>query len=202
MRDTVYLFVFDGAADHEVALALTEIRRPGAYRLRTVATAGAGVELASGLHLRPDMQLHAIDPARAVLALLPGGLQWLRGDGAPIVQWLPRLLAAGVPLAAIGTGTLALARAGLLDRRRHTGNRRGHIDAFVPGYRGAAHYQADLLAASDAGVITASGLAPVEFAREVIGVLDLYDGDDLRHWYRLFKHAQPPPWLADAPALA
>jgi hypothetical protein len=34
----------------------------------------------------------------------------------------------------------------------------------------------------------------VEFAREVIHTLDLYSPSDREHWYRLFKHAQLPPW--------
>ena len=37
MRNTVYFFVFDGYADWEAALALCEIRRPGDFRVRTVA---------------------------------------------------------------------------------------------------------------------------------------------------------------------
>ena len=36
----------------------------------------------------------------------------------------------------------------------------------------------------------------IEFAREIIHTLDLYSASDREHWYRLFKHALPPPWLA------
>jgi len=47
---------------------------------------------------------------------------------------------------------------------------------------------------SDGGVITASHLGSVEFAHEIIHTLDLYNASDREHWYRLFKHAQLPPW--------
>ena len=51
---------------------------------------------------------------------------------------------------------------------------------------------------TDDGVITAGSVGCVEFAREVIRVLDLYDERDTAMWYRLFKHGVPPPWFAPA----
>jgi len=89
---------------------------------------------------------------------------------------------------------LALARAGLLDHCRHTGNWAGQLAAQVSGYRGAEQFDAEVLAVSDDGVISASHLGSIEFAREVIHTLDLYGAADREDWYRLFKHAQLPPW--------
>ena len=97
-------------------------------------------------------------------------------------------------MAAIDSGVLALARAGLLDDCRHTGNWAGQIATQVPDYRGTDQYDSDVLAVSDGGVISASHLGSVEFARGVIRTLDLYSPADREHWYRLFKHAQLPPW--------
>jgi hypothetical protein len=51
-----------------------------------------------------------------------------------------------------------------------------------------------VLAVSDGGVISASHLGSVEVAHEVIRTLDLYSASDREHWFRLFKHAQLPPW--------
>jgi hypothetical protein len=59
-----------------------------------------------------------------------------------------------------------------------------------------------VLAVSDGGVITASHLGSVEFAREVIRTLDLYSASDRELWYRLFKHAQMPPWCVGDTAAA
>jgi hypothetical protein len=102
--------------------------------------------------------------------------------------------AAGAPVAGIDSGVLALARAGLLDACRHTGNWTGQIAGQVPAYAGGDQYDSDVLAVSDGGVISASHLGSVEFAREIIRTLDLYSPSDRDHWYRLFKHAQLPPW--------
>src|SRR6185437_6421938 len=78
------------------------------------------------------------------------------------------------PDLALEEGVLALARSGLLDQRRHTGNWAGQLAAQVPGYRGTEQFDAEMLAVSDDGVISASHLGSIEFAREVIHTLDLY----------------------------
>src|SRR3954467_9368976 len=49
MRNIVYFFVFDGFADWEAALALCEIRRPGDFRVRTVALERRPVQSMGGL---------------------------------------------------------------------------------------------------------------------------------------------------------
>ena len=143
---------------------------------------------------------------RATSRLRIDGVLTVSADRAvPVVAAVAaarRVHAAGAPVAGIDGGVLALARAGLLDHCRHTGNHAGHIDMHVPDYRGAEQYDATVLAVSDGGTLTASELGSVEFAREVIRTLDLYNASDREHWFRLYKHALPPPWLAGATAAA
>ena len=194
MRDTAYFLVFDGFADWQAALALCEIRRPGDWLVQTVGFDRMPLTSMGGLGVRPDLTLDELDHARAAMLIVPGGHLWQRGAGESAVAAIAQVHAAGAPVAGIDSGMLALARAGLLDHCRHTGNWAGHIDSHVPGYTGAEQYDASVLAVSDGGVISASHLGSVEFAREVIRTLDLYSPSDREHWYRLFKHAQLPPW--------
>ena len=199
MRNTVYFFVFDGYADWEAALALCEIRRPGDFRVRTVALDRRPVQSMGGLTVLPDLSLDEIEADRALLMILPGGTAWERGEIEPVSATLRRLHGEGATIGALCSGVLALAYAGLVDTRRHTGNYAGHIETYVPDYAGGAHYDADALALTDDGVITAGGVSGIEFAREVIRALDLYDERDTEAWYRLFKHAIPPPWFVATP---
>ncbi|HUH56094.1 MAG TPA: DJ-1/PfpI family protein [Rhodanobacter sp.] len=204
MRDTVYFLVFEGFADWQAALALCEIRRPGDWRVQTVGFSSAAVVSMGGLTVSPDVTLAQIDVERAALLVVPGGHLWQRGDGDgdAAVAAIRRVHDGGAPVGAIDSGVLALARSGLLDYCRHTGNWAGHIDSHVPTYAGATQYDAGVLAVSDGGVITASHLGSVEFAREVIRTLDLYSASDRELWYRLFKHAQMPPWCVGDVAAA
>lgn len=62
---------------------------------------------------------------------------------------------------------------GLLDTRAHTGNHPSELRDLVPDYRGAALYRDQPQAVRDGGVITASGAAPVSFAREILDAIGL-----------------------------
>lgn len=53
------------------------------------------------------------------------------------------------------------------------------------GYRGADHFRHEL-AVTDGDVITASGIAPVEFAREIFSRLEIFEPHVLDTWYRLY----------------
>ena len=196
MRNIVYFFVFDGFADWQAALALCEIRRPGDFRVRTVALERRPVQSMGGLSVLPDLALDEIEADSAVLMILPAGTLWERGEIRPVSATVRRLHEAGAAIGALSSGVLALAHAGLVDRRRHTSDYAGHVETYVPEYLGAAHYDGAALAVSDDGVITSAGACGVEFAREVIRALDLYDDRDVATWYRLFKHGVPPPWFA------
>jgi putative intracellular protease/amidase len=199
MRNIVYFYVFDGFADWEAALALCEIRRPGDYRVRTVGQDRRPVQSMGGLTILPDVSIDEIAAESAALIILPGGTAWERGEHAAIHAVLRRLHAGGTIVAALCGGVLALARAGLVDARRHTANYAGYIETYVAAYAGAAHCDTAMLAITDDGVITAGSVGGIEFAREVIAALALYDSRDTIAWYQLFKHAVPPPWFAPAP---
>jgi len=202
MRNTVYFLVFDGFADWHAAHALCEIRRPGEWQLRTVGFSLQPVLSMGGLRVVPELTLDRLDLQRAAMLIVPGGYLWEHGHGDEAVDAARRVHAAGAPVAAVDSGVLVLARAGLLDACRHTSSWPGHIGAHVPGYAGADQFDPTVLAVSDGGTITASQLGSVEFAREVIRTLDLYSPSDREHWYRLFKHALPPPWCAADAATA
>jgi putative intracellular protease/amidase len=202
MRDTVYVLVFEGFADWQVALALAEIRRPGEWEVRSAGFTRSPVTSMSGLRVQPDVSVDEIDLAAAALLILPGGHLWLSTQLEQSAAVARQVYQAGAPVAAIDQGVLAVARAGLLEHCRHTSNWPGQIGREIPAYAGQDQYDANVLAVSDGGVITASHLGSIEFAREIIHTLDLYTASDRDHWYRLFKHAVPPPWLAGEPVEA
>lgn len=199
MRDTVYVLVFEGFADWQVALALAEIRRPGDWEIRSAGFTREPVTSMSGLQVLPDIAMDELDLGAAALLILPGGHLWLSTQTEHVATLARRVHSAGAPVAAIDEGVMALARAGLLDHCRHTGNWPGQIGREVADYAGHEQYDANVLAVSDGGVITASHLGSIEFAREIIHTLDLYSTSDREHWYRLFKHALPPPWFSSEP---
>jgi putative intracellular protease/amidase len=123
---------------------------------------------------------------------VPGGDLWESSyPEAEVNKVLNDLVAAGVPIAVICGGTLAAARAGLLNDRRHTSNMPGYIAEHAPDYSGASMYET-IPSVNDRGVITASGLAPVEFAREIFKQLRIFSAADEELWFDMFKHGRIP----------
>lgn len=196
---TVHLFVFDGLADWEAGHAVAGINteafqlRPGAHRVRTVGLDPQPVTTRGGLRVLPDTTLDALDPASSAMLILPGGDAWDQGGNNEATQKARSFLAAGVPVAAICGATAGLARAGMLDDKRHTSNAREYLQAT--GYAGAALYS-DEPAVTDGDLITASGIAPVDFAYHVFSRLGLYRAEVLDAWRGLFKSGDPAYYAA------
>lgn len=192
MRDLAYLLVFDGFADWEPSFAVAEINKAERYSVKTVGFTPEPVVSMGGLRVLPDGSLGDVDRERAALVILPGGDMWEEGDGrAELWPLLRELHEEGVPVAAICGATLEVVRGGLHRGRRHTSNGLEYLRGLVPDYDGAGDYVPEL-AVRDGRLITASGAAPVEFAREILEVLDIYSESDRQTWFELFKYGVMP----------
>ncbi len=192
----VYFLVVPGFADWEPAHALAELRRHGGYRVEVVGLTASPVESMGGLRVQPSRSLADVDPADVAVFIMPGGDRWETSPLEPeLAALLSQLDAAGVPLAAICAATVAIARMGLLRGRRHTSNGRAYLEQQVPGYDGGAEYM-EAPAVRDRGLITASGLADVEFAAELFNELEVLSESDRVEWAKLFRSGRLPPGFA------
>ena len=189
----VHVIVFEGFADWEPAHALAELRRYGKRQVLSVGFTVAPVVSMGGLRITPDTTLDAVAPPEVELLILPGGDMWQGDeyDAAAISALVRELLDADTPVAAICAATVPLARAGILDDRRHTSNAPEYLTKFAPAYRGLDHYVTEL-AVRDRHLVTASGLGSVDFAREIFAELDVFPPEQREMWFDLFKHAKYP----------
>ena len=189
----VHVLLFDGFADWEPAHALAELQRSGKRVIRTVGFSPTPIVSMGGLRVMPDVALADVEPADVELLILPGGDLWESADypRAQLESLVHALLARDTPVAAICGATVALARAGVLNDRRHTSNARDYLSTNAAEYRGAAAY-VDTLAVRDRRVITASGLGPVDFARAIFAELGVFSEADRQLWFDMFKHGRLP----------
>jgi putative intracellular protease/amidase len=186
----VYLFVVEGFADWEPAHAVAELRRYGKYRVETVGLTRDPVESMGGIRVLPSKTIGEVDLADVAVFILPGGDRWEKQPVEPDLQaLLERMNERQVPIAAICGATTAVARIGLLKGRRHTSNGLPYLRAAVPDYSEADQY-VDEPAVRDRGLITASGLGDVEFARELFEELNVLKSDDRVEWARIFRTAR------------
>lgn len=188
----VYVLVFDGFADWEPAHALAELRRSGKRDIVVVGFNSNPVVSMGGLRVMPHRSLAEVAADQVGLLILPGGDLWESGEYAQttLSALLRQLEVSRIPIAAICGATLALARAGLLNDRRHTSTVPGDLNT-APEYSGAAYYLSTP-AVTDRGVITASGLASVDFAREVLAMFGVFSTADQALWFDMYKHGRLP----------
>lgn len=199
-RRTVYLAVYDTYADWETGHATAHLAQNG-FTVRTVGPTTDPVTSMGGLTVLPDLALAELRPEDAALLILPGAGLWDTGDElVPFARAARTFLDAGVPVAAICGATAGLAREGLLDERAHTSAVSFYLAAT--GYEGGKQYvDADAVtdhggagsggAGSGGALVTAGPTEPVAFAREILALLGVFEGEKLDAWYRLFHDSDP-----------
>jgi len=192
----VYLLVVAGFADWEPAHAVAELRRHGHYRVEVVGLTHDPVRSMGGLDVQPARSIADVDPEDVAVLIVPGGDGW---EGQPIpselTAFLQRLDGNRVPIAAICAATTVVARTGLLRGRRHTSNGLAYLQKQVPSYTEQGKY-VDEPAVRDDGLITASGLADVEFAAVIMEELGVLTEERRALWTRLFRGGRMPTGAA------
>jgi putative intracellular protease/amidase len=185
-----HLALYDMLADWEVGHLLVELRTGrftgGPWNIVTVAESPEPINTMGGLRIMPDMILDDLEPADSNLLILPGADIWDAGRGAAFAAAAARFLDAGVPVAAICGATAGLARAGLLDERRHTSAAAEYL--MATGYAGGDHY-IDERAVVDGDLITAGPQSPVQFASATLRHFGLASTRTLEAYERVFHGA-------------
>lgn len=194
----IYLFLFDTLSDWEIGYLVAGINNPmmqlnpQKYQLKTFSIDGKPVRTIGGLQITPDLSLSEVTLSDAEMLILPGGTKWDEDGNQEVIILAKKFHENHIKIAAICGATLGLAKSGLLDSIKHTSNSKGYL--LNSHYKGSEYYINEL-SVSDAGVITASGTAPLEFARDIFKELNLYKVEVLEAWYKLFKTSSPEAFV-------
>ncbi|MGE7841675.1 type 1 glutamine amidotransferase family protein [Lysinibacillus sp. NPDC093712] len=193
----VFLYVFNTMSDWEYGYLIAELNS-GRYFKKDlpplkVITVGANKEMITtmgGLSIKPDISLDECILESKDLLILPGGITWSEEIHQPILERVGQALKFGTIVAAICGATEALANMGYLDSRKHTSSDLEYIKMVCPNYKGEKYYEMRPAVSSE-NLITASGVAPLEFTMEVLKKLDVFAPDTLHSWYNLNKTHKP-----------
>lgn len=189
---TVYLYMFNTMADWEIAYLTAELasgrffrKGLGPARIVRVGATLDPITTMGGWRLVPDAVFDGSAIGDDDLLVLPGGETWREEAQRGVLLCAKERIARGGKVAAICDATMGLASVGALDDVPHTSNGPGYLSMMCPNYRGEAKY-VDAPAVTAGNLITASGLAPIEFTREVLAALDVFPPRALDAWYGLF----------------
>jgi putative intracellular protease/amidase len=183
----IFVFLFDGFSDWEIAYVTPEIKKNEAFELVYFSYEGNPVVSMGGLHISPGISLKDVNPNEVEMLILPGGEAWEKDENDMITPLIKSLVEKGTTIAGICGATAYLGKRGLLDHLKHTSNALVYLKAVAPEYSGEKNY-VEAFAVTDQNMITASGVAPIEFAREIFRKLELYNEADIEKWFQLFKN--------------
>lgn len=192
----VYLAAIDTMADWEIGYLTAELHSRRFFHdadmdfsLLKVGITLDPVHSMGGIGYVPDLAIDTLELQENDLLLLPGAAIWDTPQVRPLLDLASTALDQGRHVAAICGATVGLAGIGALDQRRHTSNNLDALTEQCPRYAGHAHYRHQPAVRGD-NLITASGLAPLEFSYEVLKMLKVWRPDTATAWYRLHKTRQ------------
>ncbi|MGF7047641.1 putative intracellular protease/amidase [Paenibacillus sp. DS2015] len=193
MNNTVYLYVFDTMADWEIGYLTAELNSGRYYKkglapskIVTVGIEKTPITTMGGLKILPDIKLDECSIESTDTLILPGGDTWTETIHQPILKIAQRCLKEGILVAAICGATMGLAQTGLLNSRPHTSNDLEYLKMICPTYTGKEYYKMESVV-TDGKLITASGIAPLEFSVHVLKALGVFSSQTLDAWYSLNK---------------
>jgi putative intracellular protease/amidase len=189
--------LYDTLNDSEAGLLLVELRTGrftgASFDVVSVAESREPITTLGGVRIEPDALLAELDPADSDLLVLAGAEMWDTGGGEAFAAAAERFLEAGTPVAAICGATAGLARAGLLDDRRHTSA--GPEYLAMTGYAGGERYVEER-AVIDGDLITAGPQSPVQFARATLQRLGLASEQTLQAYEGFFDRGDSSAFAA------
>lgn len=193
MNNTVYLYVFDTMSDWEIGYLTAELNSGRYYKrglppskIVTVGIEKTPVTTMGGLKILPDIKLDECIIGSTDALILPGGDTWTETMHQPILKITQRCLKEGILVAAICGATMGLAQTGLLNSHWHTSNDLEYLKMICPTYSGEKYYKMESVV-TDGKLITASGIAPLEFSVHVLKALGVFSSKTLDAWYSLNK---------------
>lgn len=186
-KKNVYIFLFDGFSDWEISYLSPELQKSEKIELKYFSIDGGNVKSMGGLNIATEYSIDQIDSSQISALILPGGSAWENNSLNAVDKIIENLHTENKPIGAICGATISLAQKGYLDNVAHTSNALFYLQNFAKSYKGEKQY-IDQLAITDKKLITANGIAPIEFAREIFKTLELHSESDIEKWFQLFKN--------------
>lgn len=193
MKRNVYLYIFNSVSDWEYGYLMAELKSRRYFRKDAdwlqVITVGPSLDMITtmgGLTVKPDISVEEMKLTEKDLLILPGGESWSEDIHELILQKVDEGFRANTLIAAICGAIHGLAKTSHLDFLHHTSNDLSYLQMVSPSYKGATLHQSCSVV-RDNQLITASGMAPLDFAKETIKAMDVFHPEALEAWYNLHK---------------
>jgi putative intracellular protease/amidase len=188
----VYLYVLNTMADWEIGFLTAELNSKRYFKNQKIeakiikaGNSDKSITTMGGFIIQPDISIESIRFEQDDILILPGADTWLKDENKEILTIAKKRVENHLKVAAICGATIGLAREGVLNSIKHTSNDKNFLKMVCSNYSGGELYQ-NIPAVTDNKLVTASGLAPIEFTYEVLKLLDVFNKNTLESWYKLY----------------
>lgn len=180
---TALILLLNDYADWEVAYISSTINMSEEWSVKTISTQKE-VKSIGGLTTKIDYLLEEI-PSQYDLLILIGGNSWTNDD-SDIINLVNHTLNNNIILGAICGSVDFMARNGLLNNFKHTGNDLSLWNAFDQ-YSNKDEFQFKQ-AVRDKNLVTANGTAPIEFEQLILESIDYAEKNEIEKTIYLHRH--------------
>ena len=192
-RKKVLLVLLDEYSDWEGAFLSTALHNgvvPGGevkYKVHVVAPMLNAVRSIGGFRTSPDYSFENM-PKEYEALILVGGNRWDSPEAELVVPLVQKALDSGKLVGAICGGASFLCAHGFLNHVKHTGNGLEELQQWGgERYTNEGGY-VNAQAVSDGNVVTANGVAYLEFTREILLRLEASAVESIEMWYDFYKN--------------
>ncbi len=191
-NEILYILLPDYAAHEAVylsqAIASDEyaLKEHPRYVNKVVAPTLEPVKSIGGIRTLPDYSFDTMPDDYAALVLI-GGFGWTMPVAERVIPIVKQAVENGKIVGAICNGASFMAKCGLLNNVRHTGNGPEQLRLWGgENYTNPEEY-VHAQAVSDRNIVTANGSATLEFARELLLLLENDTPERIEMYYQFNK---------------
>ncbi len=193
MKNEILYILLPDFAEHEMvylaeAIASDEyaLKANPKYVNKVVALAKEPVKSIGGFKVMPDYTFDTMPEDYAALVLI-GGFGWLGSVANDVVPIVAKAIDTGKIVGAICNAASFMAKHGFVNNIYHTGNGLEQLKLWGGDeYTNAAMYRNEQ-AVSDHGIVTANGSATLEFAKELLLLLENDTTERIEMFYQFNK---------------
>lgn len=191
-NEILYILLPDYAA-HEIvylseAIASDEyaLKENPKYVNKVVAPTSEPVRSIGGFRTLPDYSFDTMPDDYAALVLI-GGFGWSTPVAEQVVPIVQQAVDKGRIIGAICNGASFMAKHGFLNEVKHTGNGPGQLRLWGGENYSNADGYVHAQAVSEKNIVTANGSATLEFAKELLLLLENDTPERIEMYYRFNK---------------
>lgn len=179
-----YVLIYDGFVQFEMAMTCLFMRSKG--EIITVALEDRDVTCNEGFVFRPHILLKAMPLDDVDLFLIPGGQYQNIYDNELLSKTLQELNRKGKVMAAICSGPIHFAKAGLLKGKNYTSY---SLPDYADDFKGALFSNDHVVV--DGNIVTAKAIGHIDLAFVLGGMMNIFqdekDYQENLQYYKFFK---------------